>query len=142
MKKRRVILLLAMVVAIAGVISVMVMIGEDSSNLNLVNATVNSTTALQEIQVVEQTTTAKVNNKKITGQSREGISFTKKKSDINLAVDKHSSINVVWAKIKNADGYQIQYSTQSDFKKSKNKNAGKNRSCIFTDSGCLPVRRK
>ena len=103
------------------------MIGEDSSNLNLVNATVNSTTALKETQVVEQTTTVKVNNKKTAGRSREGINFAKKKSDINLAADKHSSINIVWAKIKNADGYQIQYSTQSDFKKSKNKNAGKNK---------------
>lgn len=127
MKKRRVILLLAMVLVITGAISVMVMIGEDSSNLNLVNATVNSTTALKETQVVEQTTTVKVNNNKTAGRSREGINFAKKKSDINLAADKHSSINVVWAKIKNADGYQIQYSTQSDFKKSKNKNAGKNK---------------
>ena len=127
MKKRRVILLLAMVLVITGAISVMVMIGEDSSNLNLVNATVNSTTALKETQVVEQTTTVKVNDNKTAGRSREGINFAKKKSDINLAADKHSSINVVWAKIKNADGYQIQYSTQSDFKKSKNKNAGKNK---------------
>ena len=66
MKKRRVILLLAMALVITGAISVMVMIGEDSSNLNLVNATVNSTTALKETQVVEQTTTVKVNSKKTT----------------------------------------------------------------------------
>ena len=83
MKKRRVILLLAMVLVITGAISVMVMIGEDSSNLNLVNATVNSTTALKETQVVEQTTTVRVNNKK-TARYNTVLNLTLKSPKIRM----------------------------------------------------------